>query len=697
MGISSKIKTIFRGDVPFTDLPREALRRKKASDHKKNERGQIDKINRTPAQFTPHFASLKAVELLTHFRERTRPNLWIAADERECVAKLQREMLPRETAKLIESASRIVRESSWELAGFGILEFKAENVWRRDPLNGKVWGLEYHADVVLDNDDGSDIRVLWELNRFGHAIDLARAFAITNDEIYAETFFSHIESWMRQNPYGRGANWSCAMEVALRAVNLLAAFDIFRGSKAFTEERLEQILRLIDQHGRFILNNNEFSYISTSNHYMSNVVGLFWIGTLLPELEHASEWKDFGVGEMLREMDKQILPDGSDFESSTGYHKFVAELLLLSFLLAEKNGVEIPATHRGKLRPMFEYIQAIRRPDGRMPLIGDADGSQIIPVVKRNADDQAYLLNLAAVVFNEPRFKTSDAVSPEVIWFLGSEGAAKFDSFETNVYSPASCESRDAGAYILRDGDLYLHFNCNDCGINGRGSHGHNDALSIELSAYGRAFIIDPGSYVYNLDRRARQVFRSTAYHSTVMIDALEQNTTEIDQPFVMGNEAHPNVLEWETNQNSDRVAAEHFGYKRLPHPVVHRRTVEFNKVEKYWIVEDRFAGKGQHDLSFCFHVAPGLSVKQIDGATVLLADDSGRKLLIQAIGIHEKSEIAEAHVSRNYGHREDSLLLRWNVAASAPFSARFLLIPSGPNDNVQSRLEIADRLIDNI
>ena len=83
----------------------------------------------------------------------------------------------------------------------------------------------------------------------------------------------------------------------------------------------------------------------------------------------------------------------------------------------------------------------------------------------------------------------------------------------------------EAGTYIMRDRDLYLCFNASGAGINGRGSHGHNDALSIEVSAGGRAFIVDPGTYVYSADLAKRHEFRSTAYHSTVQIDGKEQNT----------------------------------------------------------------------------------------------------------------------------------------------------------------------------
>src|SRR5678815_1198476 len=132
------------------------------------------------------------------------------------------------------------------------------------------------------------------------------------------------------------------MEVALRAINLLAAFEIFRHSSHLTRVDLTNILNLLQLHGRYIRRNLEYSYIATSNHYMSDVVGLVWLGLLLPELAEATRWREFGLREMLREMDKQILPDGADFEASTGYHRLILELLLYTFILCRENEVEIP-------------------------------------------------------------------------------------------------------------------------------------------------------------------------------------------------------------------------------------------------------------------------------------------------------------------------------------------------------------------
>lgn len=671
-----RIKTVFRGDITLTTVLPEVVRRRRFARRRTIERREVDRIAALPARLAGAFRGLSGMEMRGHLAGRdacffTSPPLREAhgspaknQPSDEAVPFLCKEGSPA-------GADRIVEDAVWELAGFGELDFSFENCWRRDPLSDKVWGLEYHADVIAYEPGGADIRVLWELNRFGHALTLACAYDETGNEKYAETFFSHIEGWIEQNPYGRGANWHCAMEVALRAINLLAAFDVFRQSQAFTEGGAAMVLRLFDQHGRFILDNNEFSYIATSNHYLSNVVGLFWIGTCLPELEKAAEWRALGLSEMLREMDKQVLPDGADFEASTGYHKFVTEMLLYSFLLARRNGIEIGERYWTKLRQMLDYLTGIMRPDGRMPLIGDADGSQIVPIVKRDADDAGYLLAIA------------EAESSRLSLPLATVQQAKACTLTSAAFP-------HAGAYIMRDGDLYLHFNANDCGVNGRGSHAHNDALSIEVSAFGRAFIVDPGSYAYNLDRDARHRFRSTAYHSTVMVDGEEQNATERDTPFVMGNEAAPRVIKWETAADRDTVVAEHYGYKRLNEPVVHRRSVVFEKSARYWMIDDSFDGVGVHDYAAGFHFAHGLEVTvQFNGAVTACDRVSGDGLLVAALTTDDTPALRPAFVSRNYGEQRDSMMARWTIREAAPCAFRWLVVPVAADEDAADRLAV--------
>ena len=452
MAVLNKIKRAVRGEVKLTTVALEALRRSRVSLQQRRERAALD--GDVPLSLAPAFARMSADELLAHFRGAR-------------AAKFIDGFIESQTVD-IASANRII-EHCWPLLGFGEHSFGKEIQWTRDPLSNYAWPLDYHRDIKLVRGDGSDVRVLWELNRLGHFLTLARAYSSTNDERYAVEFFAQLRGWTVQNPYGRGPNWACAMEVALRAMNLLAAFEVFRHSLHLDSDFLRFFLQLLQQHGTYIRRNLEFSYIATSNHYLSDVIGLLWLGLLLPELRDAAEWCDFGLDQMLREMDKQVLADGADFEASTGYHRFVTELFLYSFMLCRANNVEINQRYWSKLHQMLLYIRAYLRPDGVAPLIGDTDSGQVLPFVRRRADDHAYLLEIGAVVFNDPTLKPEHAVS---------------QAFP------------DAGIYIMRDRDLYLCFNASGTGINGRGSHGHNDALSIEVSAGNRAFIVDPGTHV---------------------------------------------------------------------------------------------------------------------------------------------------------------------------------------------------------
>jgi heparinase II/III-like protein len=582
----NKLRRALRGEVKLSTAAREALRRAGVCVQQRKERASLDKPH--VLSLARSFSGMNSAELLAHFQNRKPIGFYI-------------DLNPSLPAVRLDAAD-----------------------WLRDPASGYLWPLDYHRDLKLQRSDGSDIRVLWELNRLGHLLTLTNT----------SEFINQLRSWCDQNPYARGPNWLCAMEVALRAINILVALESHRRSPELDADSLLFILGLLQQHGRYIENNLEFSHIATSNHYLSDVAGLLWLGAMLPELREADRWREFGRTELLREMDKQVLPDGADYESSTGYHRFVTELFLYSFDLCRSTGIQIPERYWQKLSQMLLYIKAYLRPDGFAPLIGDTDGGQFLPFQHRRADDHAYVLDVAAEILNRPDLKFPEA---------------KSKAFP------------DAGTYIMRHGDCYLCFNASGAGINGRGSHGHNDALSIEVSAGERAFIVDPGTCVYTGDLQKRHLFRSTAYHSTVKIDGQEQNTTNPETPFVIGDEAKPRVLDWQTSDEIDKLAAEHYGYRRLPASVTHRRTVTFNKRECSWLIEDEFVGKGEHEFEIFFHFAPELDLS-VEGAQVT-ARDGEIELTVSSLTVDEPPLLEPQHVSHDYGQMSDSVSACWRVS----------------------------------
>ena len=148
MVLLNKIKRAVRGEVKLTTVALEALRRSRVSLQQRKERENLDR--KQVLSLAPSFARMHADELLSHFRRGRDAKF----------SELHHKLFPSETSDVIASANRIVDDHCWPLLGFDEKCFGKEIQWRRDPLSNYVWPLDYHRDIKLMRDDGSDVRVL---------------------------------------------------------------------------------------------------------------------------------------------------------------------------------------------------------------------------------------------------------------------------------------------------------------------------------------------------------------------------------------------------------------------------------------------------------------------------------------------------------------------------------------------------------
>jgi hypothetical protein len=342
---------------------------------------------------------------------------------------------------------------------------------------------------------------------------------------------------------------------------------------------------------------------------------------------------------------------------------------------------------------MFDYLRAFVRPDGFASLIGDTDGGRVLPIVSRTADDRSYLLALGSVIYPDSHLKLQQPPPEELLWTLGEKAAREYEGLPIDDNIPSRAFT-SAGTYFLRTEDLFLLLNANGAGPAGRGSHGHNDVLSIEVSACGRAFIVDPGAYLYTSDLRARHLFRSTGYHSTIQVDDEEQNITDERLPFVIGSEARPQVLSWESSRERDCVVAEHKGYKRLVEPVRHRRKVTFEKADRWWLVEDEFMGKGEHTIAARFHFDAGLVVEVFGGSMSVAVDrESGARLFVCSIDFRQPPTLEPQFTSKHYGSKLPSISACWSLKTAVPCVWSWAIVPVCAGENPVERLRMIDEV----
>lgn len=120
---------------------------------------------------------------------------------------------------------------------------------------------------------------------------------------------------------------------------------------------------------------------------------------------------------------------------------------------------------------------------------------------------------------------------------------------------------------MMRHKDLYMIIDCVPADPKAPSGHKHNSRLSFELFDFDKSFIIDPGAYIYTADKEMRNLFRSTNYHNTVVVDGEEQNRFDEDELFTMGLDAIVTVNKWLVTENYDFLDTEHNGYVALKNP----------------------------------------------------------------------------------------------------------------------------------
>ncbi|MDA2933555.1 heparinase II/III family protein [Acidobacteria bacterium AH-259-D05] len=409
-----------------------------------------------------------------------------------------------------------------------------------------------------------------------------------------------------------------------------------------------------------------------------------------PELPDADRWRTVGFRALEREIERQVLPDGFFYESSTAYHRLALELFLMPALLARRTGYEMPVRYWKRLEQMLEVILHLTRPDGRVPQIGDNDDGRLL-ILSRYPDwprhDHRYLLALGAVLFHRGDFKAASLSAPpnwaeryrrldiggggecsheEVFWLLARKGVEKFDALEPDPTPLGSRAFPDGGLYVVRseDGKDYALIGAGVPAPHAPTAHAHNDALSLELWLDGHPIFVDSGTYCYTSDVAERNRFRSTMAHNTVMVDGQEINRISPNEAFHLERDAQVKVVEWCVKANRTLLVADHNGYERLESPVCHRRKVQYNSAQHSWLIEEFLQGKGEHTVEVRWHFAPGVEhhVQPLQrGLTIAVG---GLELLVSVADVDGWSyRVEHGCTSPSYGVKRNGVILTLRAA----------------------------------
>ncbi|QWH03518.1 alginate lyase family protein [Bacillus mycoides] len=555
--------------------------------------------------------------------------------------------------EIINSADDIC-DRTFNLLGSERITFTRDIPWNTDFKTGFVWEnkfYKYIEKVNLDND--ADVKVPWELSRFQHIFTLGKAYWLTEDEKYAIEFKNQIKDWMLKNPVEMSVNWTCSMEVAIRSINWIIGYYFFEKSSSIDPDFWLDFNASLYCHGKFIYKNLENEGGLTGNHYLSNIVGLIWLGLYFRGFKYGRtnrnnpiNWLKFGVEELEKEMDVQVNNDGTNYESSTAYHRLVTEMFLLTFILCKNNKVDLSESYEKKLEKMCEFLLDITKPDGTSPIIGDADDGRIIifsNYYNWAKNDFRHLLGIAGYYFNRSDFMFyGKEYKEDILWVFGD-----YVEKEANtVISSMSKAYYEGGYYILKSEKVYCIIRCGELAFRGRGTHSHNDQLSFELNVNGEDFIIDPGCYAYTSDYKMRNLFRSTDMHNTITLNNLEQNEFQEKNLFVLKEQTFAECK----NFNEKQFIGSHSGYKQKC-DALHERgfdlATDVLEVKDYFIGDDR-----EYKYSFNLILSPQIKISPLDNGLILKGINCDIKMVFQQ---NVKIKVQECLVAQSYGCKQKS------------------------------------------
>jgi hypothetical protein len=492
----------------------------------------------------------------------------------------------------------------------------------------------------------------WLLNRHTYFLPLGAKYARTGDEKYAEAFNEIITDWILSNPVpseraALGHSWR-TLEAGIRMFNTWQmAWHAFKDSPSFTSDARILMLRSFAEHAEYLM-----KFPRGGNWELMQSNGLLHVGALFPEFKNSRTWRDTAVQRLTNQMRIQVYPDGAQFELTTSYHSISLWNLLQPVILKRiAGGLDFPKDYYESLKRMMLYDAAVVRPDGMLPMLNDADLNNTLDRVRGPA------ISLGGD--RVPEIKDVLEVKPE----------------KKSVFLPY------AGIFAMRTGnrpeDLYLMM---DAGPFGAG-HQHEDKLNVEVYAYGRPFIVDPGRYSYT---SAGGPFRGPGAHNLILVDGMGQSRRSTDRSKWIVSEPAPGTR-WVSTDEFDYAEGtydEGFGPENDT-SVTHIRKVFFVKPE-YWIVIDVLSGEGKHKFEQLWHFMPGAvdtgsgfvrTVNLRDANLAIIRPDNPDIRIVEG----EEMPIL-GYFAPHYNERHPAPTVVFTRACEAPTAFETVLYPS-PGD----------------
>ncbi|MCJ8163228.1 heparinase II/III family protein [Pontibacter sp. E15-1] len=464
------------------------------------------------------------------------------------------------------------------------------------------------------------------LSRQHKAPDMALSYFITQDERYINYFTEQVASLNtafnahKVETLEDGNGTYEAFRGGNRMLNWLFAHHAFLASDQYSDDEQLLLIRTFLHHAAFLYRENQqFSY---GNHQTKGMTALAMIAILFPEVEGADKWYAHAMKLLGEHLEKEVNPDGFQFERTVHYHIGDIDNYFMVYQLARKNNMPVDAQWAATLQRMFTALAAIALPNKNGPVLQDDTDE---PWATQNEIGEAMLLGY--LLFRDPAYGyfASAGISSEYYWYTPTDQLDDLKNIRTQAPAFTSTALPETGYYVMRDGwnpeDMYMVIST---GVSKqKPDHQHGDVLGVQAYAYGVPLL---PNYQVRYSLPDLELFKNSWVKNVALADSMPQGQkwkgNEGGSGFGKFAELpQANVKVWLPAAGYDLFIGSHNGFQKQA--IRYTRKVLFLK-DEFWIVKDEFQSPEEHRYqqvwqgNYSLEDAPALARANFGDATGL-------------------------------------------------------------------------------
>lgn len=379
--------------------------------------------------------------------------------------------------------------------------------------------------------------------------------------------------------------------------------------------------------------------------------------------------------ELAKQLELQVLEDGSHWEQSAMYHVEVLNAcsrLALHVEHAREAGMQVPAEAEAALRHGGWLMEAIRKmtrhvlysaaPDHCQPAQCDSDVTDIRDVMVRSA---VILEGERSADFCPGMCRYVGGVRPDMdsAWQLGISGIRRYEALEPAAPERRSLNCEDSGNIFVRSGwGEDAHYTWMKSGALGSG-HGHADLTHVSLYYRGQPFLSDSGRYTYREEDPLRVALKAPQAHNVCVIDGESGGVPDGSWTYRSFGESLKNYYREEKDIHYAEMAFHGTLEDGTPYLIIRKLLILDVGI---WVSVYDVCCQGEHQAKEYFHLAAQAKAAGRDllrspgaGQASWLLQSGGERLVLYA-GKH--MELGWGTISARYNEKTEAPVLTGTV-----------------------------------